>query len=136
MRLYLDACIWRDYWEGRSDRFRPLGEWALRAINACVVSGGSILFSRVVIQEIRKYYDAVETEKIFSLVPKEQLVEVELTRQEVSEARELCRTRAVAFGDALHAVIARNNDAILVSRDRHFLLLMDIVEVRLPEELL
>ena len=32
-RFYLDTCIWRDYYENRSDNFRPLGEWALFLIN-------------------------------------------------------------------------------------------------------
>lgn len=33
MRFYLDACIWGDYWENRSDNFRPLGEWAFRYLS-------------------------------------------------------------------------------------------------------
>lgn len=32
-KYYLDACIWRDYFENREDRFRPLGEWAFRLVN-------------------------------------------------------------------------------------------------------
>ena len=33
MKYYLDTSIWRDYYENRSDKFRPWGEWALILIN-------------------------------------------------------------------------------------------------------
>jgi len=42
----------------------------------------------------------------------------------------------MGFADALHAVLARDNSAVMVTWGRHFLELMDIVEVRKPEELL
>jgi hypothetical protein len=37
-RYYLDTCIWVDYLENRQDRFRPLGDWALRLIKQIVNS--------------------------------------------------------------------------------------------------
>ena len=42
----------------------------------------------------------------------------------------------VSFGDAMHAILSRNNEAILVSRDRDFQRLKYIIEVRSPEDLL
>jgi len=42
----------------------------------------------------------------------------------------------VPAGDALHAIVARDNDLILVTRDRHFRKLEDISKHYKPEELI
>ena len=63
-------------------------------------------------------------------------VTVEISSIQEKEAASLGRVRKVSFGDALHAVLARDNFAVMVTRDKHFLELMDIVEVRKPEDLL
>ena len=38
--------------------------------------------------------------------------------------------------DILHALIARDNNAIMIATDKHFEKLIDIVEVKKPKELL
>ena len=35
-KYYLDTCIWRDYFENRSDKFRPLGDWAFSLIKLII----------------------------------------------------------------------------------------------------
>ena len=59
-----------------------------------------------------------------------------MTRDEYAEADKISKERRVLLGDALHAIIARDNDAILVSQDKHFQLLKDVVYVKRPEQLI
>ena len=52
------------------------------------------------------------------------------------EARKLVRVKAESHElDILHAVLARDNKAVLVTRDFHFETLQDIVEIKAPEEI-
>ena len=51
-RFYLDSSIWRDYYENRKDKFRPLGEWALRLIKNIIENKNYILYSDFVIKEL------------------------------------------------------------------------------------
>ncbi|HII14779.1 MAG TPA: type II toxin-antitoxin system VapC family toxin [Nanoarchaeota archaeon] len=136
-RYYLDTCIWKDYYENRSDRLRPIGEWALAFINKAVEEGSRLLYSDAVIRELNRYYTMDKTDAILSIVRNEDCLEkVSISRGQAQEARELSRKHNVPFGDALHAVLARDNNAIIVTRDRHFDELRDIAEARKPEELI
>ncbi|HLC47406.1 MAG TPA: PIN domain-containing protein [Candidatus Nanoarchaeia archaeon] len=137
MKFYIDTCIWRDYFENRSDNFRPFGEWALELIRLIILKNDMILYSKVVIRELSEEYSHEEIENILSIAMKiNSLKKVEVTDHQKIEARMLSKERGTAFADALHAVLARDNDAILVSRDRHFQDLTDIATVRKPEDLL
>ncbi|MBI3026645.1 PIN domain-containing protein [Candidatus Woesearchaeota archaeon] len=48
------------------------------------------------------------------------------TEKQREEAKKIAEERNVPAGDALHAIIARDNDLILVTRDSHFRKLEDI----------
>ncbi len=63
-------------------------------------------------------------------------MDVEPSNAQAREARSIAKSRNVSFADALYAIIARDNNAIVVTRDAHFLLLTDIAEPRKPEELI
>ncbi len=57
-------------------------------------------------------------------------------KNQLKEASVLCKKRNVAFGDALHSILAKDNNAIMITRDKHFLNLLDIVIIKKPEELI
>jgi len=42
----------------------------------------------------------------------------------------------IPFGDALHTILAKDNEAILVTRDHHFDVVEGIVKIRKPEDLI
>ena len=67
---YLDTSIWRDYYENRSDKFRPLGEWALRLINKIIKDKDLILYSDFVVEELKVKYNEGEINNIFQVVGK------------------------------------------------------------------
>ncbi|KHO46458.1 MAG: hypothetical protein QS98_C0003G0066 [archaeon GW2011_AR3] len=136
-KLYLDTSIWRDYYENRSDKFRPLGEWALELLNKTIHEKGTILYSDLVVEELNIKYAQQEIDNIFSFVRmKGILVKADISREQANEAVLLCKKKKVAFGDVLHAILARDYKAIMVTRDKHFQELSNIVEIKKPEELL
>ena len=51
------------------------------------------------------------------------------------EAKKIATERNIPVGDALHAIIARDNNLVLVTRDKHFENIEDISKHFKPEEL-
>ncbi len=65
------------------------------------------------------------------------LIKISPTKEEILEAKKLSITRNIPFIDCLNAIQARNHEAILVTRDKHFFInLKDIVKVYTPEEII
>mgnify|MGYP001560359172 CR=1 FL=1 len=77
-----------------------------------------------------------EIAMLLNIAKPRQLLHAHLYPHQLSEARALASRAVVPLGDAIHAILARDNDAILVSRDVHFQKLRHVVEVRRPDELL
>ncbi|MBC8501468.1 MAG: type II toxin-antitoxin system VapC family toxin [Nanoarchaeota archaeon] len=134
-KYYLDTCIWRDYYENRSDKFRPLGEWALELLNLIIKNKDEILVSELVIKELGTEYSKGRIKDLFE-INGVTILFIPTLQQQRFEAIKLSQKRKVHASDALHAVLARDNKAILVSRDNHFLELLDIVDVKKPEDLI
>ena len=134
-RYYLDTCIWIDYFENRSDRFRPLGEWAFRALAKIIEEEGIILFSNLNEKEFRNYYSKEQMAQMLTLVPLALLKLVKTREKQFEEAKLLAGILRIPTNDAIHAILARDNSAILITRDKHFMLIKG-VDIKLPEDLL
>lgn len=134
MRYYLDTCIWRDYFENRSDRFRPLGEWALRLINKIIEENSLILFSELVVEELREAYTREQVNEIFSIMPRKCFLFVDFKVEYIIELNRL--KGKFPTKDAKHLILAVKNNAILVTRDEHFIQYCDEFEIKKPEELI
>ena len=90
-KFYLDTCIWRDYFENRSDNFRPLGEWAFDFIKKVITEGYLILYSDLTIKELRENYSEKEIQEIFRIASSEHcLKKVIINDSQKKEARILC----------------------------------------------
>lgn len=135
-KYYIDACIWRDFHENREDKFRPLGEWAFNLFRMIRETQSKVLCSDLVVEELSIAYDATEIKEIFNIIEQEGLLEkVDIKREQFQEAARLKRERKLPFADLLHAIIARDNEAIMVTRDVYFEDFEDIVTIRKPEDL-
>ncbi len=134
-RFYLDTSIFIDYFEDRSDRFRPLGEWAHNLL-ALIKAGEEVLVvSDLLREELAKRFPEGRIDEIlqnYGMI----VLEIEFTREQFTEALKIARERGVPCKDAIHAIIARDSYAILVARDNHFERLLDIAIPRKPEELI
>jgi len=136
-KFYFDTSIWRDYYENRSDSTKSLGELALQLIKKIIEEDNLVLYSDFVVQELMVKYSIEEINTILSIIYKlNLLVKVPISKEQAHEAGVLCKKRKLPFGDALHSILARDNKAIMVTRDKHFERLMDIAEFKKPEDLI
>lgn len=135
-KYYLDSCIWIDYFENRSDKFRPLGDWALRAIKKIISEGSVIIYSDLVEEELSAKISSDEAKQIMSIVPEENLLYVEASPEQIIDATEFSKKFKIPAKDALHARIAMDNNAVLITRDKHFYDIAKKVKIKKPEDLI
>jgi len=136
MKYYIDACIWRDYFENRSDNFRPLGEWAFKLISSILRNKEFIVISDVLEDELKDSSSEKQLNDIFLLIPEQLVIRVKASDDQFVDARMLSRSLKTPFKDTLHAVISRDNGCIMVTRDKHFIELCEITVVKKPEDLI
>lgn len=135
MKYYLDTAIYLDYHLNRSDNFRPLGEWAFQLLSLIRSNSDVLIISEFVIKELKTQLSDQEIGRILNSFA-EILEFVSCDDSQFTEALALKRRLRIPSGDIFHAILARDNGAILVTRDKHFEQLREIVEVRKPEELI
>jgi len=136
-RFYVDTNVWLDFALDRKDGIRPLGELAFQFFKKCIRNRWRILYSGLVVEELgRKLSPKEIMESCFHIVASEGLLKkVELPLEKEQEARRISKYEKVPLADATHALIAKHNKAVVVSRDFHFNVLAKIVKVALPEEI-
>ncbi|MFH0869612.1 MAG: PIN domain-containing protein [archaeon] len=135
-RYYIDACVWRDYFEDRRDNLRPLGEWAFQLLRKIVDEEDVVVISDNLLNEFRKYYDEEKIIRMLSIIPEELILRVNDESRQLLEARELSKKFSIHRSDALHLALALLNDAVLVTRDAHFKELKNEYDICAPEELI
>lgn len=134
-RYYLDTAIWMDYYEDRKDRSRNLRDIAFKLLCKILASHSKILISRFTLMELETFYSLDEIRGI--VFPFEKLIEkVEMSEEQIVFAEKVAKERKIPKGDAVHAILARDNNVILISRDKHFHLLKDITVAMKPEEII
>jgi predicted nucleic acid-binding protein len=133
-KFYLDTCIWRDLLEDRKSGYSFLGESAFQFLKSCREHEFRILCSDLVINELNNYFSNEEIDSL--LEPFLDLIEfVNYIKEEAIEARLVVNNiLGVHSADVLHAIIARDNNAVIITRDRHFDKLSEIVISLKPEE--
>ncbi|MDO8627001.1 MAG: PIN domain-containing protein, partial [Candidatus Diapherotrites archaeon] len=62
---------------------------------------------------------------------------IEETKEQVKKSISIWERefKHISKNDVLHAILAKDNNAILVSRDWHFEELRDLVEIKKPEDI-
>jgi predicted nucleic acid-binding protein len=122
-RYYIDTCLWIDFIEGRTDD---------DVFTNIIEDEDIIVYSYPLEKELLKYLNLSQLRMLYTLLSSKGLLySVNVTDIEKFEAHELSNSRNLPFADTLHAVLARDNDAVLLTRDKHFLILKDICDVKL-----
>jgi len=134
MKYYIDTCIWIDYWENRSDNFRPLGEFAFNFFNK-LNEEDSIYYSDLTIKELRTKYSNETINKIFSVIEISQILFLESNSDNYKLAELISKASLVHKSDALHIVLAIEVDAKFITRDKQ-ILLSGLIKAHTPEELI
>lgn len=136
--IYLDSNMYLDYWEDRSDRLKPLGEFAYSLLKRAVECEFTIIVSDLVLAELGKVLGDEEITEVFSsLKESSKLRTAQVRNSDVEEAKSLRSRYATPLPDLIHFVFAvRKNAGLLVTRDTHFTMLpQDRVKIRKPEEI-
>ena len=136
VKFYLDTAIWVDLYEDRKGfRNEPLGDYALRLVILIKTKESKIILTDLLIRELEMNYSMQQIKGMFKLFEK-QIEKLIATKGQREEAKKIATERDVPKGDALHAIIARDNNLILVTRDKHFKLLKDISKHYKPEDII
>jgi len=112
-----------------------LWEFALKLLVLIKSKKQKLIISDLLIRELETHYSMEKINGMMKLFENE-LEKIFATKEQRDEAIKISNEREVPMGDALHAIIARDNNLILVTRDKHFLKLTDIAEYYKPEELI
>ncbi|MBI2574675.1 type II toxin-antitoxin system VapC family toxin [Candidatus Woesearchaeota archaeon] len=134
-RYYIDTAIWRDLHENRKDRHKHLGEFAFELFKKIRANKEKIIYSDFIVEELSHAYDRQTIDRLFRSAA-EFLEKAETNEKHVKEAAALSKELNIPFGDALHGILAKNNNSIMVTRDRHFKKLSNKIVVKKPEDLL
>ncbi|MBI4440288.1 type II toxin-antitoxin system VapC family toxin [Candidatus Woesearchaeota archaeon] len=135
-RYYIDTSIWVDLYDDRKGYLgEPLGDFALSLFSLLKGKGFRLVITDCLIKELEQVYSIAQINGMIK--PFEGVTEkIMATEEQKKEAMVVSKTRNVPAGDALHAIIARDSNLILVTRDRHFRKLRDISPNYKPEELI
>ena len=134
-KYYLDTSIWMDYYEDRKDPSKDIGEFAFKLLVKLLASKSTIVVSDFLLRELEVTY-SLDKVRGMTLHFEHLMEKVSLSKEQNEEAKKIAEKRKIPKGDAIHAILARDNKAILVSRDNHFQKLRDICEVMKPEEII
>jgi len=134
-RYYLDTAIWIDCYDNRTDWQNNIGEFALRLLTKLLASKSKIIVSDFLMRELENHYSLDQIRGICA--PFQRIFQrVILSYEQKEEAKKISKERDIPLGDAIHAILARDNNAVMVTRDKHFYLLTDICEVVKPEDII
>jgi len=133
-KFYFDTSIWLDFLENRDEPNMPKGTWAKELIKKIIKENNKILFSdNNMLELINCGYLEFEIEELLNKL-NSIIIYVETTEKEIGKAKDLSQKRDLPKKDALHALIARDNNSILITLDNHFKKLIDITFPHNPKE--
>jgi hypothetical protein len=107
---YIDTCIWRDYLEDRRNKFSPLGEWAGRLFNEIIEEKSIVTITGLLLKELKLDKSEIDNKEFLNPIPKNLLFFLE-----ASKDLAIAISYSIPKNDALHFVIAKDDDAILAS---------------------
>ena len=135
-RYLIDTSIWMDMYDDRKGfNNEPLGDYASKFFVKIKAKGSRIILTDFLIRELEVNYSIGEINGMFKPFEK-QVEKILLTKEQKEEAKRIASERNVPSGDIIHAIIARDNNLILITRDRHFRKIEDISMHYKPEDLI
>ena len=135
-KYYFDTSIWLDFFENRDEPNLPKGRWAHELLNKITKTDAKVIYSDHNVFELGLVgYSPDEIKDMFKPL-KPLLIFVESTEKDMGKAKDLALKRNIPKGDALHALIARDNSAVLVTLDHHFKEIQDIIKPTRPQDII
>ena len=136
IKYLIDTSIWVDLYENRKGYHdEPLGDFAFKLFCMIKAKEDQIVITDLTIRELEINYSMPEIKGMMK--PFENILEkLVVSREQRDEAKKIASERNLPKGDVLHAILARDNNYILISRDKHFKQLIDISAHNKPEEII
>ena len=135
-KYYFDTSIWLDFFEYRDEPNLPKGKWARELVAKIIIEDKCIVYSDAVKDElIEQGYTTNELGSLFRSLNR-IMVYAESTKKQFGKAKDLSQKRSIPVFDALDMLIARDNKALMVTRDLHFEKLLDINQYKKPEDII
>ena len=135
-KYLIDTSIWVDLYDDRKGyKGELLGDYAFKLFAMIKARGDKIIITDLTIRELEMNYSIPEIRGMMK--PFENIIEkIVSTKKQRDEAKKVSQERNVPKGDALHAVLARDNKLILITRDKHFNQLKGISLYKKPEDII
>ena len=92
------------------------------------------MISRIVLEELLTVYPQSEIEKMFRPLRENAVLET-VPVVVPKDVRSISASRRVSLNDVVHAATAGAAGAVLITQDKHFDRLRDLVEVKKPDDL-
>jgi len=134
MRYLVDTSIWIDLYEDRRGYANePLGEYALKFFFNIISKKEIIIVTDLLLTELESKYSLDQINGMFAPFQTER---ISSTERERDEAKRIATEMNIPPGDALHAIMARDNTLTLITRDKHFRQLEGISKHYKPENII
>lgn len=105
-------------------------------LNRIINGNNKILYSDINLIELKVLgYSIYELRNMFEEL-KPLLIFVESINSQIGKAKDISAKRHIPKGDVLHAILARDNRATLITFDNHFKKLGDIIKSYKPQEII
>ena len=136
IKYLIDTSIWVGLYENRNGYHdEPLGDFAFKLFCMIKAKEDKIVITDLTIRELEMNYSMPEIKGMMK--PFENILEkLVVSTEQRDEAKKIASERNLPKGDVLHAILARDNNYILISRDKHFKQLIDISAHNKPEEII
>lgn len=114
----------------------PKSYWAKELIKKIILNNDKIIISDVVKNElITLGYSKYNLDEIFSNL-RNIIIYINSNKKQIGKAKDLSMKRKIPLLDVLHALISRDNKAILITFDNHFKQITDIVKTKTSKEII
>jgi len=135
---YVDTCIYLNLWKKEIDEEKDLGELAKNFFEKIENEDSVIYYSGFLLKELLfllSTEEYLQKRELFDSSP--NFKKIILTREEHKLSSKISKDKGVSLYDAIHMLLAKKTNSILVTRDKELIQLAEnySVEVKRPEEL-
>ena len=136
MKIYCDTNIYLDFFLGRRDYLRPLGEFAYQIFKRVEEGEFTLIISDHLLYELKNNLEDENkiTELLQPLNKKGKIIKITKTKEDVLNAKEISKEH---WKDALHAILANKAKAVyLLTRNiKDYAGCEHLVEIKFPENI-
>ena len=137
-KYFVDTCVWRDFYEDRQSTDKSkIGSHASKFIKNILDKRHTILINKYILYELKNKYTDEEINELLMFFKYLNILEnVEISNSEYNETKIISKNKNLPIVDCIIAIQSRNYDAIVITRDNHFLKKLSyICKAELPESI-